>query len=133
MNRLLTAVALLAFALPLAAGEVASAKLDIIGVSLEVEPNVVTAADVPAQVQTKLGGKSGDDVPANSLTVVAELTGPGLDAPLTIFAKPGQKLALPPLHEQGDYALLNVRLLDEKGRFIQPAVPASVSVKVVGV
>src|SRR5436305_11383818 len=119
MRRALTAAALFALALPLAAGEVASAKLDIIGIALEVEANVVTAADVPALVGTKLGGKSGDDVPANAMTVAADLTGPGLDAPLTIFAKPGQKLALAPLHEQGDYALLNVRLLDEQGRFLQ--------------
>jgi RHS repeat-associated protein len=133
MRPLLTAVALLALALAAAAGEVGSARLDIAGAALEIDPSVVTGADIPAQVQTKLGGKTGGDVPASSLTVAADLTGPGLDAPLTLFAKPGEKLSLPPLHEQGDYALLNVRLLDDKGRFLQPAVPASVSVKVVGV
>src|SRR5438046_1232734 len=99
MRRLLTAVALLALASPLTAGEVATAKLDIVGLALEVDREVTTGADIPAQVQTRLGGKSGNDVPQNLMTVAADLTGPGLDAPLTLFAKPGQKLALPPLHE----------------------------------
>ena len=76
MRRLLTAVALLALASPLTAGEVATAKLDIVGLALEVDREVTTGADIPAQVQTRLGGKSGNDVPPNLMTVAADLTEP---------------------------------------------------------
>src|SRR5437899_1085366 len=106
-RRLLVSFSLVAvLAAPaLRAGEVASANLNIIGMSLDVPDSVSTGADISAVIQTTFGGKTNGDVPETGLTVVGELTGPGLDAPITVTTRPGGRITLPPLHEQGDYAV----------------------------
>ncbi len=116
----------LLFGLPLHAGEVAKADLDILGLALEVDRNpVTTAVDIPAYVQTKFGGKSGDEAPpAPGMSAIGELTGPGIDTPITLITTPGRPFALPALHEKGEYALQNVRLVGASGEFLQQAVPS---------
>lgn len=111
---------------PVYAGEIARANLDIVGLGLEVDRQpVTTAIDVPAYVQTIFGGKMNDEAPfVPSLSAIGELTGPGILTPITLAAVPGKKFTLPPLHEKGEYSLQNIRLVGEKGEFLQQAVPS---------
>src|SRR5258706_12045068 len=76
-------------------GEVASANLNIIGMSLDVPDSVSTGADISAVIQTTFGGKTNSDVPETGLTVVGELTGAGLNAPVMVTTRPGGKITLP--------------------------------------
>ncbi|HUP60265.1 MAG TPA: carboxypeptidase regulatory-like domain-containing protein [Thermoanaerobaculia bacterium] len=125
----------LALAAPLSAGEVAKADLDILGLGLEVDRNpVTTAVDVPAYVQTLFGGKTGDDAPpAPGLSALGELTGPGITTPITLATTPGRLFALPALHEKGEYALQNIRLVGANGEFLQQAVPSFAIINVTDV
>ncbi|HVR37666.1 MAG TPA: hypothetical protein VMU84_01110, partial [Thermoanaerobaculia bacterium] len=130
------AVAMLLFgALPLFAGEVATANLDILGVALEVSRDpVTTGADIPASVQTIFGGKTNELAPAApGFSAVGELTGPGIESPITLSAKPGWPIALPTLHDEGDYLLQNIRLVGPSGEFVQQAVPSIATINVTGV
>ncbi|HEX6640175.1 MAG TPA: hypothetical protein VF215_03640, partial [Thermoanaerobaculia bacterium] len=130
------AAALLLFvALPLAAGEVATANLDILGVALEVSRDpVITGVDIPAKVQTIFGGKTNELAPAApGFSAVGELTGPGIDTPITLSAQPGWGISLPALHEEGEYLLQNIRLVGPTGEFVQQAVPSIATVNVTGV
>ncbi|MEO8380786.1 MAG: hypothetical protein ABI779_14070, partial [Acidobacteriota bacterium] len=114
------------------AGEVARGDLAIAGLGLEVDRNpVITAVDVPSYVQTFFGGKVGAEAPpAPGLSALAELTGPGIDAPITLSAIPGQKFAIPSLHEKGEYTLQNVRLVGTGGEFLQQCVPSFATIQV---
>ncbi len=117
------------------AGEVARGDLAIVGLSLEVDRNpVITAVDVPSYVQTFFGGKVGIEAPAApGLSALGDLTGPGIDAPITLSAIPGQKFAIPALHDKGDYALQNIRLVGNSGEFLQQSVPSFTTIQVVDV
>src|SRR5438270_1335163 len=114
------------------AGQIDSANLLINGATLEVPASVDTGADIPAVIQTTFARKMNEDVPETGLTAVGDLTGPNLDAPVMLTTRPGGKFTLPPLHEQGDYTVLNIRLVDSKGSFVQYAAPAFTVVHVVG-
>src|SRR5437764_7653994 len=118
-----------ALALPLStayADEIATQNLNILGLSLEVvDNNVTTGIDIPGVVRTKFGGLMDDAAPATDMLVKGELSGPGLDAPLTLTTTPGRRFTLPPLHEKGDYLLANIRLVDSSGKFVQTAVPSA--------
>src|SRR4051812_40204100 len=105
------------------AGEVASANLNIIGVALETQREVSTGIDIPAVVQTTFAGKHSDELPPTDMVVTGDLTGPGLDSPISVTTQPGGKFTLPTLHEKGDYTLQNIRMLDASGKFVQAAVP----------
>ncbi|MFP5245392.1 MAG: hypothetical protein ACLGH0_01770, partial [Thermoanaerobaculia bacterium] len=120
---------------PMQGGEVAKADLDILGLGLEVKRDpVTTAVDVPAYVQTVFGGKENAEAPSvPGLSAVGELTGPGITTPITLIATPGHRFALPVLHETGDYALQNIRLVGENGEFLQQAVPSFASITVTDV
>ncbi|MEO8033579.1 MAG: carboxypeptidase-like regulatory domain-containing protein, partial [Acidobacteriota bacterium] len=123
----------MAFAVPLNAAEVARADLKIVGVSLEVDTRnpIATGIDIPAVVQTIFGGFTNDAAPsADGMTAVAELTGPGIDVPITVHTIPGHQFILPPLHQPGQYTLQNVRLVGADGGFLQQATPAFVPVTV---
>lgn len=50
------------------------------------------------------------NLPSN-FTVIAELTGPGISSPITVTAKPGELLMIPPLPMKGTYILDNIRLV----------------------
>jgi Bacterial Ig-like domain/F5/8 type C domain len=118
--------ALAVAAAPLHGGEVAQANLDILGLGLEVDRNpVTTAVDIPSYVQTIFGGRTNDEAPpANGLSALGELTGPGIDSPITLVTTPGRPFALPALHEKGEYTLQNIRLVGAGGEFLQQAVPS---------
>ncbi|MFP5245205.1 MAG: hypothetical protein ACLGH0_00830, partial [Thermoanaerobaculia bacterium] len=121
--------------LPLHAGEVAKADLDILGLGLEVDRTpVTTAVDVPSYVQTIFGGQTNDNAPSvPGLSAIGELTGPGITNPITLIATPGRKFAIPALHEKGEYALTNIRLVGENGEFLQQAVPSFATINVTDV
>ncbi|HEX9407114.1 MAG TPA: hypothetical protein VF975_07335, partial [Thermoanaerobaculia bacterium] len=109
--------------------EVARANLSIVGISLEIERGpVATGTDIPVTVQTIYSG-----TPAPDLSVLGDLSGPGLDAPITLATKPGKQFQIPPLHQPGDYVLSNVRLIDRDGKFIQQSVPSAVTITVADV
>ena len=114
-------------------GEVASGHFDIVGVSLEVDTShlIATGVDIPANVQTIFGGKTNADAPpAPGMTAMAELTGPGIAAPIEVSTKPGWPFALPALHEKGIYTLSNIRLVGSTGEFLQQALPSYTTVTV---
>ena len=129
--RLVAAILLLS--LPARAAEIARGDLAIRGLSLEVDTSrpIVTAIDVPAAVQTIFGGKTNDEAPpAPDLLALGDLSGPGIDTPITLSTQPGRQFQLPPLHQTGDYVLQNIRLADRDGRFLQQAVPSFASINV---
>ncbi|HEU4887385.1 MAG TPA: Ig-like domain-containing protein, partial [Thermoanaerobaculia bacterium] len=127
--------ALLFFALPLFAGEVAKARLDILGVALEVDREpVIAGIGVPVSVQTIFGGKTNELAPAApGFSAVGELTGPGIDTPITLSAQPGWGISLPTLDKEGDYLLQNIRLVGPGGEFVQQAVPSIATINITGV
>ncbi|MFL6245141.1 MAG: hypothetical protein ACJ74H_03885, partial [Thermoanaerobaculia bacterium] len=127
--------ALVLYALPLFGGEVAKAKLDILGVALEVEREPVTAGiGTVVSVQTIFGGKTNELAPAApGFSAVGELTGPGIDTPITLSAQPGWGIALPKLDVEGEYLLQNIRLVGPNGEFVQQAVPSIATVNITGV
>ncbi|HJT17162.1 MAG TPA: carboxypeptidase-like regulatory domain-containing protein, partial [Thermoanaerobaculia bacterium] len=111
------------------ADEIARANLTINGLSLQIERGpIATGTDIPASVQTTYTG-----TPSPDLSVRGELSGPALDAPITLATTPGGKFQIPALHQAGDYTLANVRLVDRDGKFIQQAVPSAVTITVADV
>src|SRR6266536_1570784 len=112
--------------------EIARANLNILGISLEVDrASVATGIDIPVGVQTIYGGEKNDDAnPPPDLSVLGDLTGAGLDTPLTLATKPGRQFQIPALHQAGEYVLQNVRLVGPDGRFIQQAIPSFANITV---
>ncbi|HEX8255235.1 MAG TPA: carboxypeptidase-like regulatory domain-containing protein, partial [Thermoanaerobaculia bacterium] len=108
------------------AGEVARGELAIVGLGIEVDRAPVAAATgVPSSVQTIFGGQKNDQAPpAPGLSVLGDLIGPGIDAPITLSAIPGRQFAIPALHTKGEYTLQNIRLVGASGEFLQQAVPS---------
>jgi len=132
-SHLLTAALVFLFcAIGAQANEVASADLKIVGLSLEVDTKpVATGVDIPAVVQTIFGGKTNDDAPvAEGLNALGDLTGPGIDTPITLATKPGHQFVLPALHEKGEYTLQNIRLVGADGQFLQQAIPSFAAITV---
>ncbi|MDQ6799844.1 MAG: Ig-like domain-containing protein, partial [Acidobacteriota bacterium] len=130
------AAVLIAFLAAAALGdEIARANLNILGISLEVDrAPVATGIDIPVAVQTIYGGKKNDDAHSPpDLSVLGDLTGAGLDTPLTLATKPGRQFQIPALHQPGDYVLQNIRLVDRDGRFIQQATPSFAKITVADV
>lgn len=114
------------------AGEVARGDLTIVGLALEVDRNPVSAATgVPSFVQTIFGGRSNEDAPSlPGLAVLGDLTGPGIETPITLATTPGKKFAIPALTTKGEYTLQNIRLTGANGEFLQPAVPSFATIHV---
>ncbi len=114
------------------AGELARGDVTIVGMGLEVDRTPVSAATgVPSFVQTIFGGRTGDDAPsAPGLAALGDLTGPGIDAPITLSTVPGKKFAIPALHVKGEYILQNIRLAGANGEFLQQAVPSFAQINV---
>src|SRR4051794_8619564 len=129
----IAAVAAALFAAGARADQIGTATLNIGGRGLTVAAEAFTGVDIPGVVQTKLGGLTGDAANPGELQALAELTGPGLDAPIPLRTKPGGTFVLPPLHDQGDYLLQNVRLADKDGNFLAPATPPTSVMHVSGV
>src|SRR5438067_2360638 len=134
-RRVVAAVLLSLLGMPAAGDEIARANLAIVGISLEIERGpIATGVDIPVPIQTIYGGKKNDQAnPPPDLTVLGDLTGPGLDTPITLATKPGRQFQIPALHQIGDYGLQNVRLVDRDGKFIQQSVPSAVTITVADV
>ncbi|HVR44514.1 MAG TPA: Ig-like domain-containing protein [Thermoanaerobaculia bacterium] len=128
------ALALLAGADAAPAETIAAAELEIRGSGLRlVETAVITAIDVPTAIQTEFGGKQNDEAPfVAGLLAAAELTGPGLEAPITLTAEPGRRFHVPPLRAAGVHLLQNVRLVKD-GTFVQHAIPPAATITVADV
>src|SRR5438045_5485747 len=128
-SRIATAAGLALFAVTaLHAGEIDRKDLLISGISLTVVPDpVATDVGIPAVVQTIFSGKKNDQAPpANGMTAVGDLTGPGIDTAVTIVTAPGHLFTLPILNSKGDYTLGNIRLVGADGHILQMASPSSV-------
>ena len=63
----------------------------------------VSAGGTPDRLRVS-GGKIVDGREV-SMSALADLTGPGIDTPITISPVPGHQFTLPSLHQPGDYAL----------------------------
>jgi len=89
----------------------ADADLLIRGVRLTVAPaRQEVDPGRPTVVRTSLG----DVAPAQlgpGVLVAADLSGPGLDAPLALTTAPGEPFAIPGLNREGAYALTGIRLV----------------------
>jgi hypothetical protein len=121
----LAAAAALAF--PAAAANITSTSLRIQGAGLQIADDsktVTTGIDIPVTVQTVFGGKMNDEaVNLPEVTVLGELTGPGLENPIQLSTAPGHKFQIPGLAQLGTYYLQNVRMM--KGtEFLQYATPS---------
>ncbi len=100
-------------------------QLRLVGSSFDVEP--VTQAvpvGVPAVLRTVFGGDAAGLAQAG-LRVSAELSGPGLAAPVTLTTAPGADLRLPPLQLKGEYRLQAIRLTDGAGAIVPAAHPTA--------
>ncbi|HET7434134.1 MAG TPA: carboxypeptidase-like regulatory domain-containing protein, partial [Thermoanaerobaculia bacterium] len=113
------------------AANITSTSLRIQGAGLRVlTESVVTGIDLPASVQTEFGGKTNDEATApEELTVVGDLTGPGLDTPVPLTTAPGHKFEIPGLKQIGTYYLQNIRLMNGT-EFLQYATPSVVTITV---
>ncbi|HJQ40768.1 MAG TPA: Ig-like domain-containing protein, partial [Thermoanaerobaculia bacterium] len=121
----LAAAAALAF--PAAAANITSKSLTIQGAALQIAETskaVTTGIDIPVTVQTVFGGKTNDEaVSLEGVSVLGELTGPGLENPIQLSTAPGHKFQIPGLAQLGTYYLQNVRMM--KGtEFLQYATPS---------
>ncbi|MBI5847211.1 MAG: Ig-like domain-containing protein [Nitrospirae bacterium] len=102
--------------LAFASDPIGSGALHVLGVGLAADPSHQNApVNTGTAVNTKLvmpnidfGGGIG--TPSDFL-VVAELTGPGITNPITISARPGAQLVIPPLPQEGTYILDKIRLM----------------------
>ncbi len=116
-----------AMAFPSAAANITSTSLRIQGAALQIHDDsktVTTGIDIPVAVQTVFGGKTNDEaVSLEGVTVLGELTGPGLENPIQLSTAPGHKFQIPGLAQLGTYYLQNIRMM--KGtEFLQYATPS---------
>ncbi|MBI5141187.1 MAG: Ig-like domain-containing protein [Nitrospirae bacterium] len=93
--------------------------LHVLGIGFLAEPEHQTApVNMGTAVNTRLftpeyeGAESA--IPPEmtaGLTVVADLSGPGISTPRKIESAPGEQLVIPPLPQEGTYVLDNIRLM----------------------
>ncbi len=123
------AAALLAllFVAPSARAEttLGTGQLRLVGASFDVEPVAqAVPVGVPAVLRTLFGGDPAGLAQAG-LRVSAELSGPGLAAPVTLTTAPGADLRLPALQVRGEYRLEAIRLTDGSGTSVPAAHPVA--------
>src|SRR5260221_196747 len=100
----------------------------------QVRPGAKHGPTTPPVIQRKFGGKPTAAAPKTATPAAGAPPGPSLDPPITLPTRPAGKFPLPPLHQQGDYVLQNIRLVDKTtGAFVQYATPTATVVHVVGV
>jgi hypothetical protein len=119
-----------------APAQLASDRIRILGVSLEVSPPSLTAPrNVPILLNTALVDGDGADVSARAdvsgARVLARLSGPGVDGVQTLEAAPGERLEIAPLLVAGNYVVEDVRLVDGGGATILAASPDVVPIKII--
>ena len=104
---------------------IGTGQLRLVGASFDVEPVAqAVPVGVPAVVRTLFGGDPAGLAQAG-LRVAAELSGPGLAAPLTLTTAPGGDLRLPSLQVRGEYRLEAIRLTDGSGTSVPAAHPVA--------
>jgi len=118
------------------AAPLASDQIRILGVSLEIAPETLTAPrNVPILLNTALVDGDGNDVSKRAeydgTLVRAELSGPGVDGVQTLEAEPGDPLAIGPLLLVGNYVVENIRLFDGAGTTIIRGSPDLVPIKII--
>ena len=122
-------------ALPVAADELGSARLDIAGTRLTVSPEAQTVPfETPTLVATHLDGYdlTQGALPPD-LRVVGDLVGPEIDGVLRLETVPGEPFRIPRLRLEGSYALQNIRLEqggEQSGEILAFAEPRDVSIGV---
>jgi hypothetical protein len=125
-----------AFLLAQSAGgaEIASGDLQIQGASLAVvDVAVTTGVDIPVSIQTEFGGRRNEAAPVvEGMFALGELTGPGIETPITLETAPGSAFRIPGLQREGTYFLQNIRL-SKDGSFLQSASPAVATITVANV
>ncbi len=113
-------------------------RFDIIGLRLQVNPDVLTVPkNIPTEIDTLLALPSGAGPEAINAratlqaesTVEAELRGPGLP-PSRIVVRPGQPIPLHAFVLAGDYFLENIRLIKD-GQVVLAATPDRVPIHVI--
>ena len=131
---LAAALLVLSCVAPPALGEttLGTGQLRLVGASFDVEPVAqAVPVGVPAVLRTVFGGDAAGLAQAG-LRVSAELSGPGLVAPVTLTTAPGADLRLPALQVKGEYRLEAIRLTDGAGTSV-PAVHPVATVAVTDV
>lgn len=104
---------------------IGSGQLRLVGASFDVEPVAqAVPVGIPAVLQTIFGGDPAALAQAG-LRVSAELSGPGLGAPVTLTTVPGGALRLPALQVKGEYRLEAIRLTDGAGTSVPAAHPVA--------
>ena len=114
-----------------------SGELHILGAQLTVAPATQTVPRNQAtRIDTALTDSQTPPAPVSpallpGAIVRGTLSGPGLSAPQSLTAPPGQPLLIPPLLSAGNYVVDNLRLEDADGRTVLTAEPAVASIAVV--
>jgi len=114
---------------PVLGQELATDQLLIRGATLVVSPaHQEIDPGRPTVVNTSLGQLAPGEIPAG-MRVVGELTGPGLESPLSLSAVPGEPFRIPGLSREGTYVLGGIRLVQGE-EILQAADPDSVEIVV---
>jgi len=123
----------------LAATPLTNLDFTIVGVGIGVSPDYqAVPKGIASQVNTgytapsiTLSAEVLDQLPKD-YRIVAELTGPAYQSPLTLTAQPGFPFKLPTLPLLGRYTLSNIRLLDGAGNALFRASPQAVTIESIG-
>jgi hypothetical protein len=118
-------------ALPAAAADLGSARLQIAGTTLVLSPaSQSVPIDTPAIVETTLEGYDValGQLPAD-LRVLGDFTGPEVDGTLVLETVPGEPFRIPRLRLEGEYVLADVRLVQGE-EVLAYAEPRSARVRV---
>jgi len=118
-------------ALPAAAADLGSARLQIAGSRLLISPASQSVPfDTPAIVETALEGYDValGQLPAE-LRVLGDFTGPEVDGTLVLETVPGEPFRIPRLRLEGEYVLADVRLVQGE-EVLAYAEPRSARVRV---
>ena len=101
----------------------------LVGAAFDIQPAMQTVpVGVAATIQTVFSGPVAGLVTSGA-RVAADLSGPGLTAPVTLSTVPGGALLVPALSVKGEYHLADVRLT-EGGRTVAHAAHPAATVVV---
>ena len=123
----------------LASAPLTTLDFTIVGVGIGVSPDYqAVPKGIASQVNTgytapsiTLSAEVLDQLPKD-YRIIAELTGPAYQSPLTLTAQPGSPFKLPTLPLLGKYTLSNIRLLDGSGTALFSATPQAVTIESIG-
>jgi hypothetical protein len=97
----------------------------LVGAAFDIQPaRQIIPVGVPATIQTVFSGPVAGLITSGA-RVAADLSGPGLTAPVTLSTVPGGALVVPALSVQGEYHLSDIRLTQGGRTVAQAAHPAA--------